>query len=240
MDAQMVALAQACENRLALDRAVLSPEYFYASLPLALLDAVFSIGVRYASTRNVVIRYCSHYELLRIRPHAEFLPPDAQHTVSDMISKIEAVEVEAFADRILFNRQRTSAKNGILKADAVLQCARILQSYGIETMQNFHACGKEELKMDFCAVPGQQSGKSFVYLEMLCGNDNYCKPDRHIVRFVSDALERPVSAEQAAFYLKQACALLQRQHPNLTMRTLYHTIWNAMAAPLKNKAALRR
>lgn len=238
MEAQIFALAQACENRLDLEHASLSPEYFYASLPLALLDAVFSIGVRYASTRNVVIRYCSHYGLLRIRPRAEFLPPDTQHTISDMIFNIETVGNDAFAGHILCNRQRTSAKNGILKADAVLQCAYILQSYGIETIQSFNTCNKEELKMDFCAVPGQKSGKSFVYLEMLCGNDNYCKPDRHIIHFVAEALNRPVSAAQATFYLEQSCVFLQQQHPNLTLRMLDHIIWNTMAAPLKKQGLL--
>jgi len=47
-----------CEEVLNLKNARLSDSYYYSSLPLCILDAVYSIGVRYTSTKNAVLRYC--------------------------------------------------------------------------------------------------------------------------------------------------------------------------------------
>lgn len=41
---------------------------FYKSLPICILDAVFSIGVRYTSVVNVVNSYMATFDLT-IRPH---------------------------------------------------------------------------------------------------------------------------------------------------------------------------
>ena len=46
-----------CVTDLPLAGARLSDEYYYDSLPQCVIDAVYSIGVNYKSTRNTVIRY---------------------------------------------------------------------------------------------------------------------------------------------------------------------------------------
>lgn len=51
-------LVDKCEKNLDLCITTLSDEYYYTSFPLCLIDAIFNFGVRYAGTRNVVIRYC--------------------------------------------------------------------------------------------------------------------------------------------------------------------------------------
>ena len=61
MDAER--LASACERIFPLESLTLGPSYYYDSLPLCLIDAVFSIGVKYSSTQNVVKHYCSYYGL---------------------------------------------------------------------------------------------------------------------------------------------------------------------------------
>lgn len=61
-------LCQACEATLNLENAALSPSYYYDSLPQGVIDAVFSIGVKYTSTTNVVKSYCACYGL---RAHNE-------------------------------------------------------------------------------------------------------------------------------------------------------------------------
>ena len=38
-------------------------KYSYASLPLCVIDSVFSIGVRYEGVRNVIERYCRRVRL---------------------------------------------------------------------------------------------------------------------------------------------------------------------------------
>ena len=45
-------LALACERLFDLNTLTLSESYYYASLPLCVIDAVFSIGVKYTGTQN--------------------------------------------------------------------------------------------------------------------------------------------------------------------------------------------
>mgnify|MGYP003466554474 CR=1 FL=1 len=58
-DEEAALVLRACRELLASAEVVeLGDEYFYASLPLCVIDAVYSIGVRYGSVRNVIRRYC--------------------------------------------------------------------------------------------------------------------------------------------------------------------------------------
>jgi len=59
-DSEAMAVAAHAERVLPLATASLGDDYHYQSLPLCVIDAVFSIGVRYSGTRNVVARYCTH------------------------------------------------------------------------------------------------------------------------------------------------------------------------------------
>ena len=56
-------LVQACERLFELDSLALSDAYYYSSLPLCVIDAVFSIGVKYTSTENTVRRYCEYFQV---------------------------------------------------------------------------------------------------------------------------------------------------------------------------------
>lgn len=57
-------VAERVERVLDLAGARLPCEYYYSSVPLCVIDAVFSIGVRYGRVRAVVKRYCDHLEFL--------------------------------------------------------------------------------------------------------------------------------------------------------------------------------
>jgi hypothetical protein len=121
-------LSEYCDCVLDLQNAKFSEEDFYQSLPLAAIDAVYSIGVRYEGVKRTVDRYCNYFSLQRIRDNREAIPPRAsQESVSDFVDKIELIGVENFLKNILQNRQRTSTTNGILKAEAVYQFAKVLK-----------------------------------------------------------------------------------------------------------------
>ncbi|MEJ1959689.1 MAG: hypothetical protein WDM70_09960 [Nitrosomonadales bacterium] len=82
------------------------------------------------------------------------------------------------------NRQRTSARNGILKADAVNRFAAVLRKYNIEYLQDIsEALGNTALERDIRSIPGQTSGISLKYFFMLAGSDDLIKPDRMILAF---------------------------------------------------------
>ena len=60
-------IANFCRNNLNLRNAKLGNEYYYQSLPLCIIDAVFSIGIKYQTTQSVVQKYCNFFKLNKIR-----------------------------------------------------------------------------------------------------------------------------------------------------------------------------
>jgi hypothetical protein len=66
-------------------------EFRYASVPLCVLDAVFSIGVRYESVQALIQRYADHYGLPLHRARAALPSERDQATVSVLTKAARAV-----------------------------------------------------------------------------------------------------------------------------------------------------
>lgn len=127
---------------------------------------------------------------------------------------------------IFANRQRTSARNGILKAEAVFRFASALRAHGVEYFQDITAAAKSTgLELMIRAIPGQRSGISLRYFWMLAGSDDFIKPDRMVLRFLEAALGKTVSTLEAQTLLEQTTARLRQTYPALTARLLDHEIW---------------
>jgi len=75
-------ITQYCQRTLDLEHATLSDEYYYQSLPLCAIDAVFSIGARYEGTRKLVLRYCDYFGLVRLREERSVLPQESSQESS--------------------------------------------------------------------------------------------------------------------------------------------------------------
>jgi len=172
-----------------------TPPGYYHSLPLCILDAVFSIGVRYESAFTVVCRRAEHREI----PDAELPAPppaDEQVTTSAFLDDYAHYGVDGMADGILCNRQRTSPCNGVLKVAAVERNAQALADAGMKTMQDaqgaFVSSGGDlpepAIQEALLAIPGQRSGVSPAYFILLLGDELRIKPDRRVKRFVDAAL----------------------------------------------------
>ncbi len=67
MSPEVSLIAAQAQKVLPLAGAQLEDEYFYQSLPLCIIDAVYSIGVRYEGVRNTISRYCAHFKVQRTR-----------------------------------------------------------------------------------------------------------------------------------------------------------------------------
>lgn len=229
-------LCQACEATLNLENAALSPSYYYDSLPQCVIDAVFSIGVKYTSTTNVVKSYCAYYGL---RVHNESHDQEGdKHTISQLIGHITSTGVEESADVIFKNHQRTSTRNGILKAEAVLRFARVLQKYGVETLADMSVKGLPlQAEVEIMRIPGQKSGLSLRYLYMLSGDDSQSKPDRHVMRFLREHTGHDYSIQEAQDSLTEAVELLRGKYPQLSVRLLDYSIWNYMSHRGRDKSA---
>jgi hypothetical protein len=203
----------------------LPKEFFYASLPLCVIDAVFSIGVTYSSTRNTVVRFSERQGWalgpVEDRRHGE-------KTVGDFLACYAGLSPDEAADQLFGNRQRTSSRSGILKAEAVQRFAIALQESGIE---DFADLTDERLAATEAAIrqiPGQKSGISFDYFRMLAGDDNLIKPDRMVQRFIARAIgdaPEKVGPDRARGLLQGAVTELNARGANWSPRGLDHEVW---------------
>lgn len=220
-------LTDYCEQVLNLREAKLSPEYFYQSLPLCVIDSVFSLGVNYEGTRRTVMRYCDYYGLQRIREDKDYLPlKDKQESIELFVEKMQSFGVEKFTQEIFDNRQRTSTKSGILKSEAVLKFATVLRKFGVNYFQDIpRIISDERFEREIMNIPGQTTGLSLRYFFMLAGSDEFIKPDRMILRFLEDTLNRCISPGEAQKLVTKAVFNLRPSYPTLTPRLLDNEIW---------------
>jgi hypothetical protein len=130
------------------------------------------------------------------------------------------------------NRQRTSTTSGILKAEAVLREARILEDEGVERPADLAGATLERLghlQRRWSTVAGQASGVSWRAFSMLVGLPEV-KPDRMIRRFVAAALGRPretsVSVDEARRLVLAAARRL-----GVSPRALDYAIWAHQSRP---------
>jgi hypothetical protein len=199
------------------ERAQWAPATTYESLALALIDAVWSIGVRYAGVLNVLERY-------RAARRREDADPD-RDTPQDLATFINRVGgPEAFAG-VVQNRQRTWSRSGILKAEAVMLAAELLAAAGLETPRDLAAPTPEylaALRDRWTALPGQGSGLSWDYFLMLTGLQGV-KADRMVRRFVAEAL----GVDEQAMSQREAHALVTEAATRLGVEVsqLDYAIW---------------
>jgi hypothetical protein len=220
-------VAEAALTLLSLDGAELGLEYHYNSLSLCVIDAVFSIGVRYESVRAVIHRYCDYFGLDVYRPDPSALPARrSQETLGALVGHFADLGLEHMTGKVFVNRQRTSTRSGILKSEAVWKFADALKSNGIEDLQDAaEAPPNAAVRRAIGLIPGQSSGISLKYCWMLAGSDELIKPDRMVLRFLEDCLGRPVGTAEAPHLVAGAVARLKPLHPALTPRLLDHQIW---------------
>lgn len=153
-------------------------------------------------------------------------PPSEQETIAAFCARVEQIGPAAMAVAVFGNRQRTSSRSGVLKAEAVYRFACALRAHGVGYFQDVPAAASNvDLERDIRSIPGQGSGISLRYFWMLAGSDDFIKPDRMILRFIESALERPVSSGEAQVLLRDAAQQLRTLHPRLTPRLLDHEVW---------------
>ena len=226
----IITLADKIEN-VGLKPVGVSEEYRYASLPLCVVDAVFSIGVKYTSTQATVARFCDKTGWPRFATLREDRGAGT-HSLSDLLALYDGLTSEAAAHVLFGNRQRTSTTSGILKAEAVRLFAEALLQCGIDTFADITADRLELAEAIILGLPGQGSGIAFDYFRMLAGDDDLIKPDRMIQRFVACALgtEKEPEPRQAAVLVRLAARELTRRGYRWTPLSLDHAIWRYQRA----------
>ena len=215
-------------SELNLTEASLSRAYYYAHLPLALIDSIFSINVRYTQVENVILNFCNQYDWPIFRDFNSPYPPESdQKTISDLLAIFDSASPDQYHS-IFGNRGfiNPASRSPSLKSEVVRAAAQLLKANEIESFQDFQ---KINWKIDevFNSLPGLGSGVVLSYLRMLVGDDNEIKPDRHILRFLQSSLDRQVTPQEAVNLLRQAADYFVkvRGFANVTPRLLDHLIW---------------
>lgn len=198
---------------------------FPKSLPICILEAVFSMNVRNKSSNNVWKRYMEYYGILA-DPNTGICKPE--HTINDFINNANSFHsVDDFIDNVLKNRQRTSPTNGMLKAEAAIQVAKAFQNNGFNSLNDFNNTNysHSQLDADICMVKGQSSGIMLKYLYMLAGSTNTCKPDRMLQKFIKS--DNPhIEGNDIQSIMTDLVKLLNPKYPNLSVRGLDYLIWD--------------
>lgn len=224
------------EIRDALPPVIAVANYGYPDgLALCAIDSIQSIGVRYGAVENVV----SRYRAFRKEEGGDGLTDD----LIPLAATFDSVGgVTAWAEAI-GNRHRTSTRPGApLKAQVIWSVANHLPKLGVRTASDLRSFAADTstaqpVESYWTSLPGQRSGISWRYLNMLAGVPGV-KPDRMIRRFVARSLgdaAYKMSAAQIATLVQAASAEL-----NVTASDLDHAIWlfqSGRARPLGLAAA---
>lgn len=134
---------------------------------------------------------------------------------------------------LLTNRQNTSTRGGIRKADAVVRHIHAFHAHGVSNLGDAIALfGDEErfsaVNADLRKIPGE--GAHAVrrdYLWMLIGQDDLIKPDRMVLRWFRNhgAIVDPVGARDLIAALVPAVST--RLKRPITAWEIDHALWNA-------------
>ena len=210
---------------LGLEPAPLPAEFYYPSLPLCVIDAVFSIGVTHVSTRNTVVRICENLGW-NIGPLAD--RTNGEKTIASLLECFSGLSPDEAAETLFGNRQRTSSRSGILKADAVRRFAKALVESGINDFLDITEERLATASLAIRQIPGQSSGISFDYFRMLAGDDSLIKPDRMVQRYIAKVLgTKPgqIGAELAKELLQSVVKELNKRGHAWSPRGLDYVIW---------------
>lgn len=220
-------ISKYCINKLDLNNTKLSNEYYYSSLPLCIIDAVFSISIQYTTTQNVVQRFSNYANIDKFRQYGSNFPQiNKQYSINQFIDFYKENDIDFVTNNVYKNRCRTSTVNGILKSKAVLEFAKVLQKYEINYFQDLaKVMNNANFEKDIKYIKGQGSGISLSYFFMLAGDENLIKPDRMVERFVEDCIGKKLSTNELTQLFSKVIKILKVTYPNITLRELDHEIW---------------
>lgn len=195
------------------------------SLPLCVIEAVFSINSRYEATDNTVQRFCQAVNIPWRGPQRR--PPIAdQFSTVDLLQLYSQHTAQHLAVHVYGNEQMTSSRNGILKSEAVRQFAEACRRFNLDYLQDFDVVRDfAQFEAAIQQIRGQRSGVSVRYFYMLAGDDNFVKPDRMVRRFVQSAIGRWPTVQEAHDGVVGAQELLVHRYPHLAPKLLDNLIW---------------
>lgn len=209
--------AQKCKENLDLNNSNENLIYTYRSLPICIIDCVFSLRANYNKVAvPIVDRYAKNY-----------LDGDKNKsgdTVSALIQHInELGGTEKFNEKVIKNHQ---ISGGNKKVDVCYKLAKYLQYLHIDTLEDFRDFESPELlEIVIRGVKGiGEAGTN--YLFMLTGDTDRCKPDVQVHRCIKEYCKCDIGDEECQELFRDTVKCLKKQYPNLTVRGLDSIIWS--------------
>lgn len=234
-------LAGFLKGNLELANPALGDEFCYTSLPLCVIDAVFSIGAHYSSTEKVIARCKAEFFNDREEkgPFEDTKAPSMpSFTITQLLDLYERNGIEFMAENVFKSKQRTSTRNGILKAEAVMLFSRALLDFGVDTSEDvWKIIGNTEFEAAIKSIPGQGSGISLAYFYILAGAKDYVKPDRMIQRLLGSILDRKVAVKECQPLIFGASLLLEKEYPSIRPCVIDHLMWKFQSGREKTSMA---
>jgi hypothetical protein len=211
-------LAKHCKNLLDLNAQHYAQPY--QSLPVCILDCVFSLRAQYFSTTVPVIdRYAKQY--MDGDKYSDKI------TTAEFLEQIDKIGgCKEFSRSVLQNNQRSGHR---LKSEICYELARLFNLLNIQTLADFRNFNEEILQIVVRSVKGIGDA-GLQYLFMLAGDQNRCKPDVHIHHCIRDACGVDVSNDECQTLFQKTVALLKAEYPNLTVAKLDGIIWQKYQA----------
>lgn len=199
----------------------------WSSLSACVLDAVWSIGARYDA---VVVPFV--HRVLEPGALGPLLSTDPETDVYPLPRFVTSFPDEKALIAASRNRQRTSTRNGVTKAQAALSCAHILVTNGVHELRDVRRMAADpaiHARVDraLSRVPGEGlHGIRRGYFWLLCGDEERVKPDRMVMRWLaSHGIVDPSAARQ--LLVDVAARLSARADAPVTPRAVDHAIWLA-------------
>ncbi|MBU9764943.1 heme peroxidase [Mycobacterium sp. TNTM28] len=194
MSSDVDTLYDACLRDLGDPRRWFAPRGYPDSLALCVIDSIFSTGARYATVEKIITRY---------RGCRAAQGADAENDgAAELLRNIDELGgADAWAAQIGNRRPTSPAAGAPLKAEAVRKAAEALVALGIQTTEELRAAAADDVRREaakaaWCAIPGQRSGITWEYTQMLARIPGV-KADRMVLGYVCRQLGA-VTADRAA------------------------------------------
>ena len=188
----------------------------YNSISLCIIDCVYSLRTKYEVTRKIVDRYIEKY--LKSDKNTK------EDNCKNLLNNINRVGTDRFANEKLKNNQKFA---GRLKSEICRDLCERLLWLNINSLTEFKKFKNIELlELVISSVKGL--GNAAVnYLFMLAGDENRCKPDVHIKRFVKNACNVEFTNENDYQKLfSKAVSDLKKKYSNInSVSVLDGIIW---------------
>lgn len=201
-------------------RGARAPDGYPASLALCVIDSVQSTGVTYASVGNVIDRYRAYRRAQGGRPETD--------GAAELVATFDELGGPDGWAREIGNGNKTSTRRGApLKAAAIHLSVLALAAEGISSAQLLRDATTDtetahRVRAAWLEVPGQRSGITWHYVQMLAGVPGV-KPDRMIIRFVANALNIPTKKVTPHFALEAVERTAEEM--GISPTALDHAIW---------------